>query len=205
MRSIAIDPTDPPANVEITAAMGSRFAISEGAHSSSLSPSRLRSTRSISTGLASQIAPRSRTQLTQPDFSTSPYNGGPGLPFEEDKEVDILWDEMDPKVQELYIVCIHIAGFLNRDSETLKHSILFRNIIQLGSERVEEIRLSSYGVAWKLLTGRWAWDELLKEQHLVQTVKDNLRNSQLAIRLDGSSDMMLSLGFTDDYFYPSWK
>jgi hypothetical protein len=127
------------------------------------------------------------------------------LPFDEDNELDILWDEMDPKVQDLFTVCIHVAGFLTRDSETLKHSIFFHNIIQLGSQRVEEIRWSSYAVAWKLLTGRWTWDELLEEQFLIQTAKDNLRNSQLAIRLDGSADQMLSLGFTDEFLYPSWK
>jgi len=108
---------------------------------------------------------------------------------------------MDERVADLYSVCIGVAAMITADKDFLKNSGFVENIEAIGSERAEELRISSYLIAYKLLIGGWTWDELVSDQFLIFSVKANLRNSQLVKRLDRCCDTMLELGFVEEFLF----
>lgn len=108
---------------------------------------------------------------------------------------------MDERVADLYFVCLGVAAIITAEKDFLKNSGFVENIEAIGSERAEEIRISSYLIAYKLLIGGWTWDELVSERFLIFSVKVNLRNSQLVKRIDSCCDTMLELGFVDDFLF----
>lgn len=66
---------------------------------------------------------------------------------------------------------------MTAETTTLVDPGLILNYMALDKQTMEEIRFSSYLVAYKLLTGNWEWSKL-NEQLLVGTVKRNLRSAQ---------------------------
>ena len=108
---------------------------------------------------------------------------------------------MDDQVNDLYTICLLIGGIVTGNPKNLEHAGLFDNILALGPEGVEEVRLSSYKIAWRLLIGDWKFEDLVKEELMIDTIKRNIRCSQQVTRLDVCCDMMLALGFTDQFLY----
>ena len=145
----------------------------------------------------------SSTQLPPPpipDLSAAPYTSAHGQVFPE-PEFQSLFEKMDERVADLYSVCIGVAAMITADKDFLKYSGFVENIEAIGSERAEELRISSYLIAYKLLIGGWTWDELVSERFLIFSVKVNLRNSQLVKRLDHCCDTMLELGFVEEFLF----
>ena len=171
--------------------------------SRSLSPvqRRLPSSKPSSHNLKHPAFTPLQPSISLPDFQSPPYKGPIGAPFPE-AEYDLLADSMDLRVLDLYSVCIIITSVLRADEEFLEFSGYSENLLNLGEAGIEEVRLSSYLIAWKLLTGKWSWEELLAEQLLVETIKRNLRHVQLGgKRLGNCCDTMLELGFDEDYLH----
>lgn len=140
----------------------------------------------------------SRPELTPPDFNSGPYIGAGGIIF-DDKVLDDLFDQLEDNVQELWVVCVRLAGYTIADKDYMSDAGLLSNLIWLGEEGVEDVRISSYIIAWKLLTEGWTWDGLLKEMLIIQSVKRNLRVLQTHTQLTGVCRQMLSLGFTEEF------
>jgi hypothetical protein len=137
-----------------------------------------------------------------PDFFSGPYVGqrGSGSVFMEEI-YDELSENMDDRILDLYVVCIRIATILTLSKENLDSTGYSINIIDLGKDNVEEIRLSCFRIAYKLLTGNWQWETLCEEAFLVDAIKNNLRRAQRMRRFDICSGIMLRLGFTDEFLY----
>jgi hypothetical protein len=137
-----------------------------------------------------------------PDFFSGPYVNADrsGSVFMEEI-YDELSENMDDRVLELYSVCVGIATILTMSQENLDSTGYWINIIDLGKDDVEEIRLSCYRIAYKLLTGNWQWETLCEEAFLVDAIKTNLRRAQRMRRFNICSDTMLDLGFTDEFLY----
>lgn len=114
---------------------------------------------------------------------------------------DRLVNRMDNRVNDLYCICLLIGGILTADPKDLEDAGLFDNILKLGQEGVEEVRLSSYKIAWRLLMENWNFEDLVQDELLIDTIKRNIRGCQQMTRLDVCCDMMLALGFTDKFLY----
>lgn len=140
--------------------------------------------------------------VTLPDLLSPPFTG-PLVDVFTEEIYDELAEHMDERALDLYVVCIGIICVLRASRRFLEYSGYLENLLGLGEAGVEEVRLSSYLVAWKLLTGKWTWEALLEERLLIETVKRNIRNIQLhGTRLDESCEAMVKLGFTEEYLYP---
>jgi hypothetical protein len=145
-------------------------------------------------------APKSNNIPPPPDFSSAPYAKHEGPVFAEEVYEE-LFEKLDDRIVDLYVVCIRIAGILTLDQKSLDSTGYWLNVLDLGRDDVEEIRLSCYRIAYKLLTENWQWDALCKEQFLVDAIKNNLRRAQKMQRIDSCSEIMLGLGFTDEFLY----
>lgn len=134
-----------------------------------------------------------------PDFNSPPYTSSKGRAF-GDPQYDKRVDRMEDRVNDLYCICLLIGGIVTADPKDLEDASLYDNILALG-EGVEEVRLSSYKIAWRLLIGNWKFEELVRDELLIDTIKRNVRGCQQVTRLDVCCEMMLALGFTDQFLY----
>ena len=121
-----------------------------------------------------------------PDFNSLPYTSPKGRAFGA-PEYDKLADSMDDQVSDLYTICLLIGGIVTANPRDLEDAGLFDNILALEQKGVEEVRLSSYKIAWRLLIGNWKFEDLVKEELLIDTIKRNIRCSQRVTRLDVSN------------------
>ena len=108
---------------------------------------------------------------------------------------------MDDKVAVLLGVCRSLVTTINLPLSILQITGLGANIWDLGEDGVKEVTKSSWHVAYALLTGGWTWEKLLEEQFLIDTVKRNVKMSQMVRRLDSTCSMLIDLGFTDEWLY----
>jgi hypothetical protein len=147
---------------------------------------------------ASQSSERQTGNHTPRDFMAPPFVGRSGVVFGETVYGD-LSDTRDLRVVDLFIIATDV-GLVAR-----KMGLRFAEgdgDPTLSEVEVEEIRLTSFGAAWILITGAWSWDEVLGDPLLLPTVKRNLRVAvNWARRLDVSCKVMLDLGFTDGFLY----
>jgi len=135
-----------------------------------------------------------------PDFDKPPYAKPIGPVFQEPEWTDLANRLHDKNVQ-LLTACVSIATILNLPITTLRPTHLHRNVIELGETVVREITRSSWYISYKLLTINYTWEELLEEGFILETIKRNVRMSQPIEHMENACEILLSLGFTDDWLY----
>jgi hypothetical protein len=146
----------------------------------------------------SQPSQRRTGNYIPPDFMAPPFVGSSCDLFEEPIYGE-LSEEMDLDVVDLFIIATDVGLAARKMGLRLAEG---DGDPLLDEAEVEEIRLTSFGAAWVLITGAWSWEEVLRDPLLLPTIKRNLRVAMnWDRRLYVSCKVMLDLGFKDEFLH----
>lgn len=136
-----------------------------------------------------------------PDFDKPPYSKPIGPVFQGDEWTPLL-DRLEDKVIKFLVACETLGQGLNLPIQRLRPTGLHYNVMALDEQTIMEITKDCWWIMYEVIVDALEWKDLMsRKRSLLERLKRNLRQSQPQVRWDVPCDILISLGFTEQWLY----